>query len=177
LSDYDIDADELVGKRVSIQHNILAGLFSQEHYLPVGMFSGSAGHSFEITLSLNDPKICMSSSEGSAPAEDLKYKSSNCNLQVEVPQLPESVSQKLNAQLMKGEKVSITMVNYRSHKSYIPAATQSVDITLFESAHDLESVMAVILPNGVPASRPYLQIYGDEQNTRFYGGDTGAVKE
>ena len=57
----DIDADQLTRGGVSIQHNILAGLFSQDHYLPVGMFSGSAGHSFEITLSLNDPKMCMSS--------------------------------------------------------------------------------------------------------------------
>jgi hypothetical protein len=44
----DIDADQLTGGGVSIQHDILAGLFSQDHYLPGGMFSGSAGHSFEL---------------------------------------------------------------------------------------------------------------------------------
>jgi hypothetical protein len=40
-----------------VQHDILAGLFSLDHYVPFGMFSGSAGHSFDITLSLNDPKM------------------------------------------------------------------------------------------------------------------------
>jgi len=178
MTDEDIDETELTQDGVTVQHDILAGLFSQDHYLPVGMFSGSAGHSFEITLSLNDPKMCMSSTAGSAPTEDLKYKLSNCNMQIEVVQLPESVNQKLNSQLMSGEKISIPMVNYRSHKSYIPAASQAVDITLSESAHDLESVMTVLLPNGIAANRPEGQIYGNEQNTRFNGGDVlAAVKD
>jgi hypothetical protein len=174
--DEAVDEEELTDKGVTIQHDILAGLFSQDHYLPVGLFSGAAGHSFEITLTLNDPKMCMSSTTGSAPIADLKYKLSNCNMQIEVVQLPESVNQKLNSQLMSGEKVSIPMVNYRSHKSFIPAASQDVDIT--ESAHDLESVMTVLLPNGIANNRPDAQIYGDEENTRFYGGKTeGAVKD
>ena len=175
MSDEDIDEDQLTADGVSIQHNILAGLFSQDHYLPVGMFSGSAGHSFEITLSLNDPKMCMSSTAGSTPAENLKYKLTNCNMQIEVVHLPESVNQKRNAQLMKGEKASIPMVNYRSHKSYIPASSQAVDITLSESAHDLESVMTLLLPNGVHAGRPFDQIYGNEENTRFFGGNVDAA--
>ena len=74
---------------------------------------------------------------------------------------------------MSGEKVSIPMVNYRSHKSYIPAASQAVDITLSESAHDLESVMTVLLPNGMAANRP--EGHGNEQNTRFNGGDVFAA--
>jgi hypothetical protein len=173
-----VDEEELIDKGVTIQHDILAGLFSQDHYLPVGLFSGSAGHSFEITLTLNDPKMCMSSTSGAAPTDDMKYKLSNCNMQIEVVQLPESVNSKLNSQLMSGEKVSIPMVNYRSHKSYIPAASQAVDITLSESAHDLESVMTVLLPNGIANNRPSAQIYGDEENTRFYGGNTlAAVKD
>ena len=176
--DEGVDEEELTDKGVTIQHDILAGLFSQDHYLPVGLFSGAAGHSFEITLTLNDPKMCMSSTSGAAPTDDLKYKLSNCNMQIEVVQLPESVNQKLNSQLMSGEKVSIPMVNYRSHKSYIPAASQAVDITLSESAHDLESVMTVLLPNGIANNRPNAQTYGDEENTRFYGGKTqGAVKD
>jgi hypothetical protein len=143
----------------------------------VGLFSGAAGHSFEITLTLNDPKMCMSLTSG-APIDDMKYKLSNCNMQIEVVQLPESVNQKLNSQLMSGEKVSIPMVNYRSHKSFIPAASQAVDITLSESAHDLESVMTVLLPNGIANNRPSAQMYGNEENTRFYGGKTqGAVKD
>jgi hypothetical protein len=112
----DIDAEELTRGGVSIQYNILAGLFSQDHYLSVGMFSGSAGHSFEITLSLNDPKMCMSqkdSAMGGPPADDMKYKLSNCNMQIEVVQLPESVNQKLNSQLMSGEKISIPVVGYK----------------------------------------------------------------
>ena len=77
---------------------------------------------------------------------------------------------------MSGEKVSIPMVNYRSHKSCIPAASQAVDITLSESAHDIASVMTVLLPNGIANNRPDAQIYGNEENTRIYGGKTiGAV--
>ena len=96
-------------------------------------------------------------------------------MQIEVVQLPEFVDQKPNSQLMSGEKISIPMVNYRSHKSYIPASSQAVDITPSESAHDLESVMTVLLPNGVAAARPYGQVYGNEQNTRFYGGGVNAA--
>ena len=87
MTDEDIDESELTKDGVTIQHDILAGLFSQDHYLPVGLFSGAAGHSFEITHSLNDPKMCMSSTIGTAPTEDLKYKLSNCNMQIEVVQL------------------------------------------------------------------------------------------
>jgi hypothetical protein len=86
------DETALSGAGVTIQHNILAGLFSQDHYIPVGMFSGSAGHAFEITLSLNDPKMCMSTVE--EHDSDFSYTLSNAHMQVEVVQLPESVSQK-----------------------------------------------------------------------------------
>ena len=66
------------------------------------------------------------------------------------------------------------MVNYRSHKSYIPALPRDVDITLSESTNDLESVMTVMIPSGV-TPRPCNQAYGDEVNTRFFGGKISPV--
>ena len=75
---------------------------------------------------------------------------------------------------MKGDKVSIPMVNWRSHKSYISSGSKSVDITISESAHDLEAVMTVLLPNSIVAL-PKTQTYGDEENVRFLGGVSGAV--
>ena len=168
------DTADLVGDGVTIQHDILAGLFSQDHYLPVGLFSGSAGHALEITLWLNDARKCMVASDASY-AGNYNYELSNCNFQLEVVKLPESVTQKLNAQIMKGDKVSIPMVNYRSHKSYIPASSKSVDITISESAHDLDSVMTVILPDSVNDQKGAI-VRGNEPNTYFYGGRTYPVE-
>lgn len=164
------DSDELLfnSTGVSIQHNILAGIFSTEHYIPVGLFSGSAGHSLEINLYLTKPHMCMNG-RSSADTSGATYNISNCILQLELVQLPESINQKLNDQLMRGDKVSIPMVNYRSHKSFIPTNSKSVDITISESAHDLEAVMTVLLPNA-QISNPVHQIYGNEVNTAFLGG-------
>ena len=47
MSDEDIDETELTQDGVTVQHDILAGLFSQDHYLPVGMFSGLANSSYD----------------------------------------------------------------------------------------------------------------------------------
>jgi hypothetical protein len=77
---------------------------------------------------------------------------------------------------MKGVKVSIPMVNYRSHKSYTPDQSRAVDTTLSDSAHDLEYVMTVSIPNGVTPG-PIAQTYGDEEYTRFFGGDVAPVAD
>ena len=61
------------------------------------------------------------------------------------------------------------MVNYRSHKAYFPANYRSIDVTISESAHDLESVMTVIVPDQIAPS-PYSEMYGNETNTKFHGG-------
>ena len=168
------DITDLVADGVTVQHDILAGLFSQDHYFPVGLFSGSAGHALEITLWLNDPRKCMVAT-ASDYAGSYNYELSNCNFQLEVVKLPESVTQKLNAQIMKGDKISIPMVNYRSHKSYIPASSKSVDITISESAHDLDSVMTVILPDNVSDQKGSI-VSGNEPNTYFYGGKNYPVE-
>lgn len=168
------DTTDLVADGVTVQHDILAGLFSQEHYIPVGLFSGSAGHALEITFWLNDPKKSMVALDA-AYTGSYNYELSNCNFQLEVVKLPESVTQKLNAQIMKGDKVSIPMVNYRSHKSYIPVSSKSVDITISESAHDLDSVMTVILPDSVTNQKGTIAA-GNEPNTYFYGGRTYPVE-
>lgn len=168
------DTADLVADGVTIQHDILAGLFSQEHYIPVGLFSGSAGHALEITFYLNDPRKCMVAS-ADAYTGNYNYELSNVNFQLEVVKLPESVTQKLNAQIMKGDKVSIPMVNWRSHKSYIPVSSKSVDITISESAHDLDCVMTVILPDNVTNQAGTVPA-GAEPNTYFYGGKVYPVE-
>jgi hypothetical protein len=140
--DDDIDADALVGQGVPIQHNTLAGIFSQYHNLPVGMFSGSAGHAFQRTLSLNDPKMCMSSDVSHDTG--FSYTLYDCNLQVEVVQLPESVFQKLNAQLMEREKVYIPV-----DKSYIPDMSRALEIA---------GVAVEGQEDGVVRRRPHLRM-------------------
>ena len=78
---------------ITIQHNILAGIFDQEHYLPLGMFSGSAGHALEITMYLNKPEMCMYANQTTAYTGSYKYRLLNAHMQVELVQLPESVTQ------------------------------------------------------------------------------------
>jgi hypothetical protein len=170
----NVDETELnTGDGVTIQHNILAGIFDQEHYIPVGLFSGSAGHALEINFYLTKPYLCMSGVDATDVGA-CSFTLSNPTLQLELVQLPQSVNDKLNAQLMKGDKISIPMVNWRSHKSYISSGSKSVDITISESAHDLEAVMTVLLPNSIVAL-PNTQTYGDEENVRFLGGLSGTV--
>jgi len=170
----DTDDVDFNGDGVTIQHNILAGIFDSETYIPVGLFSGSAGHALEINLYLSKAHMCMSGVAAS-DVGGFSYNLSNTTLQLELVQLPESVNQKLNDQLMSGSKVSIPMANYRSHKSYIPPGSKSVDITISESAHDLESVMSVLLPNST-VSTTNAQKYGNEENTAFLGGKTDIGK-
>jgi hypothetical protein len=171
----DTDDVDFNGDGVTIQHNILAGIFSEsDAYIPVGLFSAAGGHALEINLYLSKAHMCMSG-VASTDTGGFSYNLSNTTLQLELVQLPESVNQKLNDQLMSGSKVSIPMANYRSHKSYIPPGSKSVDITISESAHDLESVMSVLLPNST-VSTTNTQKYGNEENTAFLGGKTDSVK-
>ena len=171
----DTDDVDFNGDGVTIQHNILAGIFSEsDAYLPVGLFSAAGGHALEINFYLSKAHMCMSGIT-SSDTGGFSYNLSNTALQLELVQLPESVNQKLNDQLMSGDKVSIPMANYRSHKSYIPPGSKSVDITISESAHDLESVMSVLLPNST-VSTTNTQKYGNEDNTAFLGGKTDSVK-
>jgi hypothetical protein len=171
----DTDDVDFNGDGVTIQHNILAGLFSEsDAYIPVGLFSAAGGHALEINFYLAKSYMCMSGVTAS-DVGGFSYNLSNTTLQLELVQLPESVNQKLNDQIMRGDKVSIPMANWRSHKSYVPPGSKSVDITITESAHDLESVMSVLLPNAT-VSTTNTQKYGNEENTGFLGGKTDAGK-
>jgi hypothetical protein len=139
---------EIYTNNATMQHHLLSGLLGkgQQHYIPVGLFNSSGGFAFEITLYLEDPKVCTVKDEASSIADNVAagYTLKDVSLQMEIVTMPAQLTDRLDAELFNNSKVSIPFSTYRLHQSYIPANSQSVELQISESAHDLEAVYTCI---------------------------------
>ena len=126
-----------------VEHELLSGVFGkeQEHFINLGMFNASGGYAFMIELHLEDPKIsCVKD----ADATVMDYELSDVQFVMEVASLPTQVTDKMDEELANGAKVSYPFSTYRLHQSYIPVNSKQVEISISESAHDVENVMSLI---------------------------------
>ena len=128
----------------TFSHDLLSGILgkAQEHYIPVGLFNATGGFSFEIELHLEDPIVACSALADDAGnvTNSLSYSLRDVSLQMEIVTLPSTVTDRLNSELQSESKVSIPFSTYRLHQAHFPVNSQSVDVNISESAHDLETV-------------------------------------
>ena len=155
---------------VTYQHDLLSGVLgkAQQHYIPCGLFNASGGFSFTIDMYLEEANVaCLSS----ANVTTANYTLSEVNLQMEIVLLPATITDRLNNELHNNNKVSIPFATYRLHQAYFPQASQSVDVNISESAHDLECVHTVLRPQVLSPKKETTdeRFFGDD-NLQFYGG-------
>ena len=137
----DVAAKQFAGS--TYMHDIISGVIGkqQQHYIPVGLFNASGGFSFEIELYLEEAIVaCVSSADVSG----VGYQLSDVSLQMEIVTLPSTITDRLNNELHSNNKVAIPFSTYRLHQSYFPQSSQSVDVNISESAHDIETVYTVL---------------------------------
>ena len=152
------------------QHDLLSGVLgkAQQHYIPVGLFNASGGFSFEIELYLEDAVVACVSSADVATAN---YTLSEVALQMEIVTLPSTITDRLNNELHSNNKVAIPFSTYRLHQAYFPQASQSVDVNISESAHDLETVYTVLRPQVFALNKQLTnEKYRSTNNLSFFGG-------
>ena len=147
--DGDMNADdfkEIYTNGTTVQHQLLSGLLgkAQQHYLPVGLFNASGGFSLELQLYLEDPLIACVRDNAAAAGSNPTYTLTDVSLQMEIVSMPAQLTDRLDAELYNNSKVSIPFSTYRLHQSYIPSGSQSVELSISESAHDLEAIYTCI---------------------------------
>ena len=173
---------ELYTNGTTVEHDLRSSILgkSQEHYIPVGLFNASGGYAFELMLYLEDPKIaCVKD----ADAPVLNYTLTECTLQMEIVTMNQEITDKIDASLYEGGKVSIPYSQMRLHQSYVPANSQQVELSISEAAHDLECVYSLIRKQNLNADARLTDTnytwqgipFGD--NLSFLGGHLDRTKD
>lgn len=160
----------------TIEHQLLSGIIgkAQQHYIPVGLFNASGGFAFELQLYLEDPVIaCLKDNAGLV---NVNYVLSEVSLQMEIVSMPAQLTDRLDAELYNNSKVSIPFATYRLHQSYIPSGSQSVELSISESAHDLEVIYTCIRNQNLPVSGADSNDVDNFDNLAFLGGHGDLTK-
>ena len=108
------------------------------------------------------------------------YEITDVSLQMEVVSMPQEISEKFDRELFNDNKVSIPFTTYRLHTSFIPQNSATVDLSISESAHDLEAVYTVLRPQVISgktwaANAPEAHVE-ELDNLAFRGGHTDRTK-
>ena len=153
----------------TIEHNFVSGILGrdfQEHYLPIGFMNASGGAAMEITLWLEDPSItCVRD-----PAGTPDYELSEVVYSMEVVEMPSNVNDKIDKELYSGGKVSIPFSTFRLHVNHITQAAQNAELSINESAQNLQTVYTTIRPQSLPAIVSYDASSNRTDNLMFLGG-------
>ena len=171
---------EIYTNNATVQHELISGLLgkAQQHYIPVGLFNASGGFAFEITLYLEDPKVCTVKDEASSidATATASYVLTDVSLQMEIVTMPSQLTDRLDAELFNNSKVSIPFSTYRLHQSYIPANSQAVELQISESAHDLEAVYTCIRKQALDIATAELTDKTWADSLFFLGGHADRTK-
>ena len=137
---------ELYENGTTVEHDLVSGLLgkTQKYYVPTGLFNASGGFAFEIQLYLSDPKIACCKDADATVIDGDSYSLTNVEYQMEIVTMPAQITDRLDAELYNNSKVSIPISTFRLHQSYIPANSTQVELSISESAHDLECVYSCI---------------------------------
>ena len=168
---------EIYENGVTVQHNLISGLLGkgQEHYIPVGLFNASGGFAFNVEFHLEDPKVCTVKDSAALTDSNAtaSYDLKDVTLQMEIVTMPQTITDRLDAELYNDNKVSIPFSTFRLHQSYMPQNSQSVELQISESAHDLECVYSLIRNQIVPIADVDTLTDKDWPDALFFHGGHG----
>jgi hypothetical protein len=177
------DLKQIYENGTTVSHPLLSGLLGkgQQHFIPVGLFNASGGFAFELQLYLEDPNVATLADGDTTMTEGRNdYDLTDVSLQMEVVSMPQEITEKFDRELFNDSKVSIPFTTYRLHTSFIPQNSATVDLSISESAHDLEAVYTVLRPQVVSpktwsANAPENHVE-ELDNLAFRGGHTDRTK-
>jgi hypothetical protein len=130
-----------VAAGITYRHELMSGILGsgQDYFIPVGHMAASGGHAFEITLYLAKKSTACTSKVSGQETQDFKL--SNVMLNLEIVTLPADAERGISANLARDGVIKIPFKSFRQHVSHIGENDRQVDISISESAHNVERIM------------------------------------
>jgi hypothetical protein len=166
------DLKDYFNNGTTIEHSLVSGLLSkdfQEHYIPVGFFNQSGGEAMSLTLWIEDPNItCVRDTAGANG-----FTLSDVEMVMEIVEMPQSLNERLDKELYNSGKISLPFSTFRVHTNHIPANSQNAELSINESAMDLECVYTAIRKQNLPPITDYSEVNKTDR-LMFVGGHKDA---
>ena len=126
----------------------------------------------EATLWLEDPAIATLLADAGA----VGYTLSDVQLQLEVVEMPQSLNEKLDKELFNGGAFKLPYSTWRQHINHIPSGSQNAELSINESAHNIENVMTIMTKQNRPAIVNYdSRLLRLQETTSFSSADTATA--
>jgi len=174
--DNQTDLISIFNDGTTIEKSLVSGVLGkefQEHFIPLGHFSQSGGSAMELTLWLEDPAIATLRPDAGA----VGYTLSDVQLQMEVVEMPQHLNEKLDKELFNGGAFKLPYSTWRQHINHIPSGSQNAELSINESAHNIENVMTVMTKQSRPAIVNYdTTLATSRDNLDFLGGHGDRTK-
>lgn len=165
---------EIYNNGTTIEKPLISGVLGkefQEHYIPLHHFNASGGSAMELTLWLEDASVaCVRDTSGT-----LGYTLSDVQLQLEAVEMPQALNEKLDKELFNGNAFKLPYVTFRQHNNYIPQNSQNAELSINESATNLETIYTVMRKQHLPAVVDWADI-NSKDNLDFLGGHGDRTK-
>lgn len=155
---------------------LLSGVIGkgQEYYVPVGLFENAGSFAMQLEIYLAKAQHVVKLVTGSAATPT--YTLSNVRLHLEVVTLPERALNAFNGSIARGGMISLPFNTYRVHKHYVQSSQSSIDMSITESAQNVERVIVAMRPQAAIDAYNTVGHLSDDDNFNFVGGaNSGSV--
>ena len=169
------DLKDYYNNGTTLEHSLVSGLLSkdfQDHYIPIGFFNQSGGESMSLTLWLEDPSItCVRDTAGTCG-----FTLSDVEMVMTAVEMPSALNERLDKELYNSGKISLPFTTFRCHTNHIPQNSQNAELSINESAMDLEAVYTAMRKQNLPPIVDY-STTNKIDNLMFVGGHKDATKQ
>lgn len=166
---------EIYNNGTTIEKPLVSGILGkefQEHYIPVHAFQPTNGCALELTLWLSEASVaCVRDTPG-----ELGYTISDAQLQIELVEMPDALNEKLDKQIFSGEAFKLPYSTWRLHSNYLPQNSQNAELSINESATNLETIYTTIRKQHLPPKTDWVDINSPD-NLHFLGGHGDRTKK
>ena len=165
---------EIYNNGTTIEKPLISGILGkefQEHFIPLNAFNSSGGAAMELTLWLEDAAVtCVRDAAGS-----LGYTMSEVTLSMEVVEMPQALNEKLDKELFNGNAFKLPYSTWRQHSNFLPQNSQNAELSINESATNLETIYTTIRKQYLPPVVDWATV-DNKDNLDFLGGHGDRTK-
>lgn len=156
-----------------VEHGIISGILGRdfnEHFIPIQWFENMGGEALQLTFYLNEAREFMAR----ASSGSLGYELENVELVIECVSLPANLNARVDKELYSGAKLSLPFSTFRAHTNHIPQGSQNAELSINETAMDLENILTAIRKQNAPAIVDYAN--DGKSNLDFVGAHSDQSK-
>ncbi len=165
---------EIYNNGTTIEKPLVSGILGkefQEHFIPLNAFNSAGGSAMELSLWLEDPAItCVRDTEGT-----LGYSLDDVTLSMEIVEMPQALNEKLDKELYNGNAYKLPYSTFRQHSNFLPQNSQNAELSINESATNLETIYTTIRKQYLPPVVNWADV-DSKDNLDFLGGHGDRTK-